>query len=54
MVDMSCFTKVNTMYKRKSQKVQPQNVARKDGTTLGGDIFWKDGILKMERELLKG
>jgi hypothetical protein len=53
MVNMSCFAKVNTMYKRKSQKVQPQNVARKDGTTPGGDVFWKDGILKMERELLK-
>ena len=54
MVDKSCFAKVNTMYKRKAQEVQPQNVARKDGTTPGGNVFWKDDILKKEAELLKG
>jgi hypothetical protein len=41
------------MYKRKAQKVQPQNVARTDGATPPGNAFWKDGILKMEREMLK-
>src|SRR2546423_1083670 len=53
MVDMSFFAKVNTTYKRKGQKILPQNVARKDGAISNGGIFWKDGILRMEQELLK-
>jgi hypothetical protein len=54
MVNMSCFARVSTMYKRKGQKVLPQNVARTDGATPGGEVFWKDSILKQEQEMLKG
>ena len=50
---MSCFAKVNTMYKRKEKKVLPVNVARTDGATPGGETFWKDAILEREREKLK-
>ena len=53
MVDDSCFARVHTLYKRKADKVLPQNVARTDGERPGGEIFWKDKILKAEREKLK-
>jgi len=53
MVDMSCFAKVNTLYKRKGEKVLPQNVARTDGASPGGETFWKDRVLKQEKEKLK-
>jgi hypothetical protein len=34
-VDMSCFARVSTLYKRKGEKVLPQNVARADGAAPG-------------------
>lgn len=45
MVDKSVHAKVHTLYKRKGEKVLPQNVARKDGARPGGEVFWKDKIL---------
>src|SRR3954454_22776048 len=52
-VDMSCFARVSTLYKKKGEKVLPQNVPRTDGAPPGGEIFWKDEILKQEKEKLK-
>ena len=54
MVDMTCFARVSTLYKRKADKVMPQNVARKDGTRPGGEVFWKDKILDAEKEEQQG
>jgi len=51
---MSCFAKVSTLYKRKGEKVLPQNVARTDGAAPGGETFWKEKILEQEKEKLKG
>lgn len=51
--DMSQFASVSTLYKRKGVKVLPQNVARTDGAAPGGEVFWKDEILKQEKEKLK-
>lgn len=52
-VDMSCFARVSTLYKRKGVKVLPQNVARTDGASPGGEVFWKEKILEQERKKLK-
>jgi hypothetical protein len=51
---MSCFARVNTMYKRKGKKVLPVNIARTDGAAPGGETFWKEKILEKEKEKLKG
>ena len=42
------------MYKRKAQRVLPLNVPKADGLAPGGEVFWKDVVLKKEAELLKG
>ena len=51
---MSCFARASTLYKRKGEKVLPQNVTRTDGASPGGETFWKEKILEQEKEKLKG
>ena len=45
---------VRTLYKRKAQKVRPQNVPKRNTQSAGGETFWKDAVLAEERERLAG
>ena len=49
----SATAEINTLYKRKADKVQPSNQPRDDGEGPGGETFWKLPFLANEAELLK-
>jgi hypothetical protein len=40
--------RVNTLYKRKADKVQPVNSDKSDRNVPGGSIFWREEIIKRE------
>ena len=45
---------LHTLYKRKGEKVVPQNVRKTDGSMPGGEKFWKTKILAEEKIRLQG
>jgi hypothetical protein len=44
---------ISTLYKRKGEKVLPQNVRKTDGSMPGGEKFWKNKILEREAIRMK-
>jgi hypothetical protein len=44
---------VSTLYKRKAQKVLPQNTQRLDHAAPRGNLFWKENHVLQEREMFK-
>ena len=53
MFDRSLFASVNTLYKRKDQKVLPVNEAKKHSNGPGGEVRWKAAVLEKEQETLR-
>jgi hypothetical protein len=44
--------RMDTLYKRKADKVQPVNSNKSDRNVPGGSIFWREKIIKRKLENL--
>ena len=42
--------RVDILYKRKKDKVQPVDSDKSDGSVPGGSIFWREKMIKKELE----
>ena len=52
-MDIFYFAYIDTLYKKKTDKILPQNIARKDKVYSSEEVFWKNKILKKKKKGLK-